>query len=457
MSSALEQLLRIRGAPLVVDTEADETAVEAGGPSIVCSPGKGPPVWLDGPGCRVLASPGGRARAERSFASFAHAGGATFACYEGDDGRVHVPFSLAEAYESFVTERWAADDNGRSLSTTQLDLYYRLKHLIPRRVQLALRRRLIKWQGTPTFPRWPYDDSVERLVRFYAGIALRAMRTERADFTWFWPDGAHAAVILTHDVEGEAGLANAVRIADLEEQRGFRSSFNIVGDSYPIDWGIVDELRDRGHEIGSHALHHDRSLFSTRAEFERQLPKLREVVGRLGAVGFRSPATHRVTEWLAELPVEYDATMPLSDPYEPQPGGVCTVWPFFLGEVIELPYTLPQDHTVFNLLGYRSAAPWIEQVLRVKESYGLVQCVSHPDPGYLGEARNEAIYGEFLDALAAERDMWHALPRDVSRWWRARSDSQPFSSQELSTGTITRGPDGVLAQLSPPPRGRRPG
>ena len=456
MPSSLELLLGIEDAPLLVEAQPEHSDAIGDAPSIVCSPGRGRPVWMEGAGCRVLARPNGTAPAGRSFADFTTADGQTYGCYESDDGRVHIPFSLTEAYESFIGERWRAEDSGRSLSASQLDLYYRLKGLIPRRLQLALRRRLIRWQGAPEFPRWPYDDSVERLVRFYAGTALRAMRSEEASFTWFWPDGAHAAVILTHDVEGEAGLANAVRIADLEEQRGFRSSFNIVGDWYPIDWGIVDELRSRGHEIGSHALYHDRSLFSTRAEFERQLPKLRDAVDRLGAVGFRSPATHRVVEWLGELPIEYDTTMPLSDPYEPQPGGVCTVWPFFLGAVVELPYTLPQDHTLFNLLGYKSASSWIEQVRRLKRSYGLVQCVSHPDPGYLGNARTEAIYGEFLDALAAEGGMWHALPREVARWWRARSDGHASDSLRISKGRITREPDGVLAELLPPQAGQPP-
>ena len=70
-----------------------------------------------------------------------------------------------------------------------------------------------------------------------------------------------------------------------------------------------------------HGLTHDRRLFSSRAAFEERLAPLAELAGRLGAVGFRSPATHRVFDWLAELPVEYDSTIPNSDPYEPSPEG----------------------------------------------------------------------------------------------------------------------------------------
>ena len=216
--------------------------------------------------------------------------------------------------------------------------------------------------------------------------------------------------MLTHDVESAEGLRLAVELADLEEERGFRSSFNVVGAQYPIDHGIVRELEARGFEIGLHGLHHDRSLFSSRAEFERQLPGLAEAARELHAEGFRSPATHRVVDWLSELPVAYDCTMFHSDPYEPQPGGCCTLWPFALGPLVELPYTLPQDHTLFTLLRQRSPRRGSRQVDAIDERFGLVQCLSHPDRGYLGDANKRAIYVEFLDGLAERPGLWRALP-----------------------------------------------
>jgi hypothetical protein len=161
-------------------------------------------------------------------------------------------------------------------------------------------------------------------------------------------------------------------------------------------------------------------MFSSRATFDEQQPALRDSITRLGAVGFRSPATHRVFDWLGELPVEYDCSIPHSDPYEPQPGGCCSVWPFFIGNVVELPYTLPQDHTLFTVLGHRTIDIWLEQVERLVAANGLIQCVSHPDSGYLGDPEKRAYYTEFLAAMLDREDLWHALPRDVARWWRQR-------------------------------------
>ena len=148
---------------------------------------------------------------------------------------------------------------------------------------------------------------------------------------------------------------------------------------------------------------------------------LRAAAERLGAVGFRSPATHRVVEWLAELPFAYDCTMPHSDPYEPIPGGTATVWPFMHGDVVELPYTAPQDHTLFNLLGHRDASLWRAQLERVVSAGGLFQALTHPDEEYLGRAGIAHAYRDLLETIAQHKDVWVALPRDVAEWWRARA------------------------------------
>jgi peptidoglycan/xylan/chitin deacetylase (PgdA/CDA1 family) len=353
---------------------------------------------------------------------------------------------LSEAYWGLTLERWTSGLRHRGLPSSAFGLFYRVKHLIPRAAQLAARRALIRAQGTPDFPAWPFDDTVAALLRFAIRCSLVARERDRLEFRWFWPHGAHAAAILTHDVESAEGLRNAVRIADLEQDRQLRSSFNIVGQWYDIDWGIVAELHERGFELGVHGVFHDRSLFSSREEFERQQPVLRETAQRLQACGFRSPATHRVNDWLSELPFLYDCTVSMSDPYEPQPGGCCSPWPFLLGSVVELPYTLPQDHTLFTLLRHQSIDAWTKQVELLERAHGLIQCLSHPDPGYLGESANEARYAEFLDLLAERDSLWLALPREVAQWWIDRDSSLEMTGDHGVARLDERG--GV--QLIPP-------
>jgi hypothetical protein len=395
--------------------------------AILDSPGDGEAIWLRGDGWRVLARPrlGEHGRGE-PLARFTLPDGRAVVAYVSDPPQaVTVPFSLGEAYESFVTERWRAATPARGLSAGQLDFYYRLKRFVPRRAQLAARRALIRVQGTPDFPAWPLEQSLVHLVRFYALCLLAASGKDELPFDWFWPESHRAAAILTHDVESVEGLRRAVDLADLEEARGLRSSFNIVARWYPLDLGIIEDLLARGFELGVHGVYHDRSMFASRSSFEEQLPIVEEMAERVNASGFRSPATHRVVGWLGELPVEYDCSIPHSDPFEPIPGGCCSLWPFFIGEVVELPYTLPQDHTLFTLLGRRSIDLWKTQLEAIERLHGLVQVVSHPDPGYLADRPKRMLYESFLDFLCERESLWKPLPRQVAEWWKQRDRRAP--------------------------------
>jgi peptidoglycan/xylan/chitin deacetylase (PgdA/CDA1 family) len=385
--------------------------------------GNGDPEWLRCGDWRVLARARPREEAGEEVAQFVLEDGSVLSAWADPSTQTAwIPFDLEEAYLNFVYERWRGVTHQLALSEHQLEFFYRVKRFIPRSVQLRARRMLIRWQRNPEFPRWPFDDSVFQLMRFYARCLMVAGGRTELPFRWFWPERYRAAVTLTHDVESAEGLRHAIEIADLEEERGFRSSFNVVADWYPIDWGILRELRGRGFELGVHGLYHDRSMFSSREQFEQQQPSVREIAEKLGASGFRSPATHRVIEWLAELPVDYDCSVPHSDPFEPQPGGCCSVWPYFINGVVELPHTLPQDHTLFTLLGHRTIELWQRQLERIEELNGLIQVLTHPDPGYLAEPRNRQLYAELVETLRERLGLWRTLPRDVARWWRRRAD-----------------------------------
>ena len=449
--SATEDSTPVQSRAVAESATLGRLLLPVASPLLDARTGAGPLTWLTTiDEWRLLVRPREVEPRGKELMRFALPSGASVgAWFDPDAGAVRVPFDFDEAYRSYVTEGWRTHRSLRALSPTQLRMYYRLKRVIPRGWLLSARRVFMRRTGLPDFPAWPLDESVGRLMHFYALCLLQAEGSSHAPFRWFWPRSYRAALILTHDVESAAGLRLAIDIADLEEERGLRSSFNVVGAEYPIDMGIVRELESRGFEIGLHGLRHDRSLFSSRDEFERQLPGLRSAAENLGAVGFRSPSTHRVVEWLRELPASYDCTMFHSDPYEPQPGGCCTLWPFRLGPIVELPYTLPQDHTLFTLLGERNAQTWLTLADAIEARHGLIQCLSHPDPGYLGDLDKRLLYVEFLDALAERPHLWRALPRDVASWWRLR-ETADLSHAEVELGTMCR--DGLNVWLEPPNR-----
>jgi hypothetical protein len=96
------------------------------------------------------------------------------------------------------------------------------------------------------------------------------------------------------------------------------------------------------------------------------------------ADGFRTPYTHRNPEWMQLLDIKYDLSFFDTDPFEPMPGGVMSIWPFTIGHFLELPYTLAQDSTLFNVLGETSPRIWLEKLAFIKNYYGMALMLVHP-------------------------------------------------------------------------------
>jgi hypothetical protein len=107
---------------------------------------------------------------------------------------------------------------------------------------------------------------------------------------------------------------------------------------------------------------------------------------------------------------------------DPQRGGCCTVFPYFIGNVLELPLTTTQDYMLFHILGGYSIDLWKEQLSLIVRRHGLASFIVHPD--YILEERERDVYRQLLRYLAGLRDrqnVWTALPCEVNRWWRERS------------------------------------
>lgn len=299
-----------------------------------------------------------------------------------------------------------------------LRVFYRVKPAIPRSAQLGLRRRLARRQARREFPAWPIEPVLVRRRLQALATELASRGTERLPTVNPWPDGRRFAVSLTHDVEGPLGIRRMPSVLEVERRHGFVSSWNFVGEWYPLTEADRQTVRDAGGEVGLHGITHDGALFRDRDSFEASLPKIRHYLDAWGAVGFRSPSTLRNAAWMHELPVLYDSTFPDTDPFQPQAGGCCWIFPFFFGDVVELPMTLDQDHTLFVLLRERSIAKWLSKSEWIIAHHGLINLNVHPD--YM-DAGALALYEEFLRFLSQQEGGWHALPRDVASWWKERA------------------------------------
>jgi peptidoglycan/xylan/chitin deacetylase (PgdA/CDA1 family) len=317
--------------------------------------------------------------------------------------------------EHYLRERYL----GERERSTLLSAYYAVKPFMPRSLQLALRRAYSRRQARVEFPRWPIEPILVDHRRAELHEQLAAAGGNAVPVLSPWPDAARFAAILTHDVESPAGVRNVRRVLEIERRHGFVSSWNFVAEWYPIEPGLFDHVRAMGGEIGLHAIKHDCKLFESRASFEADLPKIRRYLEEWDAVGFRSPATHRNPDWMPDLACLYDSSFPDTDPFEPQPGGCCSILPFFLGDLVELPITLVQDHTLFEILRADSIDHWTRKSDWIVEHHGLINLITHPD--YLDTPRRLRLYEEYLEYLACESGGWHALPRDVAQWWRLRA------------------------------------
>jgi hypothetical protein len=186
---------------------------------------------------------------------------------------------------------------------------------------------------------------------------------------------------------------------------------------------VLSAIRSRGFEINVHDLKHDGHLFEEHEQFLQSAVRINQHARRFGSVGFRSAVLYRNLDWFGEFSFSYDMSVPNVGHLDPQPGGCCTVMPYFIGKILELPVTTIQDYSLFNILGTYSLDLWREQIRQVMQQHGLVSFIVHPD--YLDNEDARSAYTALLGHLSelrAEAQVWIPLPHEVDTWWRQRSE-----------------------------------
>jgi hypothetical protein len=341
----------------------------------------------------------------------------------------------------FLRERYREHASRRRA----LNAYYAIKPLLPRRLQITA-RRLHARRALPAFPAWPIEPM---LVEHQQALLRRRLSEEsltRLPLVNLWPDARRFAVIVTHDVESSAGVENISAVLELEARYGVISSWNFVAEWYPIPAGTFELVRGAGCEIGVHGIRHDGLLFRDRASFESLLPTIHRYLRDWEAVGFRSPALHRNPDWMAELGCLYDSSFPDTDPFEPQPGGCCSILPYFLDTIVELPVTMAQDHTLWEILRQSNIDLWRRKGDWLIANRGLVNVLVHPD--YVSSPARLELYAQLLGYLreqVEDQAGWHALPREVASWWQARAQMR-VAQEQAGYRIVHDGPVGAWAE-----------
>jgi len=254
-------------------------------------------------------------------------------------------------------------------------------------------------------------------------LSLKARGLNSVPFIWFWPDGAGACSIMTHDVESEDGKRFCSALMDVDDEFGMPASFQIVPESrYKVTRELIDGIKQRKFEVNVQDLNHDGRLFWNFEEFRKRVSKINNYGRDYDAAGFRSAILYRRQEWFNLLNFEYDMSVPNTGYYDPQPGGCCSVMPYFIGDVLELPVTTSQDHTVFHVLKTYSLDLWRRQISSILSKAGLITFIVHPD--YIIQKRSMEAYRNLLleiQGLQSTRNLWVTYPGEVNRWWRDRA------------------------------------
>lgn len=321
----------------------------------------------------------------------------------------------------YLTEEYIKEYSRSSFRTSLRDIFYTVKPIIPKCFQIGLRRGYLFFQRKNKFPSWPVDLCLYDVYRDGIKDILNSLGLAEIPFINFWPQKKKIAIILTHDVESEIGQRNIWKLKDIEEELGFRSNWNFVPEKYELDERLINELKNCGFEIGIHGLKHDGRLFRDKNIFLERVKKINFYIKKYSCPGFRSPIAWRNYEYMQKLEIKYDLSFFDSDIFEVQAGGSLSFHPFFLGKFVELPYTLPQDHTLFLLLGEKTDKIWKNKLDIIKKFHGMVLMLVHPD--YITKNNILDIYREFLLKIKEDNDYWHALPSEVAEWWGSRAKS----------------------------------
>jgi hypothetical protein len=339
----------------------------------------------------------------------------------------YIPFDPSAVVNNLRRERYLGRNPNHGGDEEQTSLvrkaYYRLRPHLGLPIRKRLQRLWLRGWEKKCFPSWPVDRTVDQLLEKLLALSMKAHRFERIPFIWFWPDGQKSCAILTHEVEESAGFDSCFPLMDMDGSFGIKSSFQFIPKKhYAVSRALLERIRKRGFELNIHDLHHDGHLCESRETFLPGARSIKEYMKEYGALGIRSTALYRRLDWHDADEFTYDMSVPNVGHLDPQRGGCCTVMPYFIGNVLELPVTMTQDYTLFNIFSDYSLDLWQRESRLITENHGLLSFITHPD--FILEKRARDTYAGLLAHLSRLRrqgEVWMALPKEVDRWWRERA------------------------------------
>jgi len=276
------------------------------------------------------------------------------------------------------------------------------------------------------FPSWPIEKSVET-IRWIFLKCLELIDNKKIKVDNFWPKGKRYAIVLTHDIETGKGFKRIEMLSDIEEKYGLSSCWNFLGKHYNLDSEKIKKLIQNGHEIGSHGFNHNGKLsFLDKKKIKKRFKQCSEIINKYHIKGFRSPFLLRTDNLFDVISKDffYDSSIPDTE-VESQVGmfnGCCTVFPFMINGMVELPLTMPQDSRLLST-GFKGKGivnMWMKKLEWIKSVGGLAVLNTHPEIHLSGNKKMVDVYDQFLQNISKDKKAWIANPYEVAKWWKQR-------------------------------------
>jgi hypothetical protein len=317
-----------------------------------------------------------------------------------------IPYIISQAPEAL---RFRAAFTDKKPLSSRLPVSYQT---VPPRLRNLVASVIGRWKSRFTgrlagFPRWPLDLSADFLADLANGTS--------SPFA-----SGRTPVLLTHDLDSAEGLENLVKwFLDMEDSFGVRSTNFIVPCAWPFDYNLLDQVKGRGHEIGVHGYDHSNlTPFLDPLRRRDRLESANELIERYNIVGYRSPSLLRTRNLLRDLAnfYRYDSSIPTSGGLFPVPNNGCaSARPFWVGEIAELPLTMPRDGSL-RFLGHSSHEIldiWINCAKGISRSGGVVVLLTHCEARFSGNASMLNTYRSFLDFVDSSKQFVWSNPREI--------------------------------------------
>ncbi|MAG08657.1 hypothetical protein CMO89_04235 [Candidatus Woesearchaeota archaeon] len=295
-------------------------------------------------------------------------------------------------------------------------------HILPGSSRKLMKKILFMFRKEKNFPSWPVEKSVE-LLRHVLLKCIEAIEGRKIKLD-IWPKNKKYVICLSHDVETGGGFKRIPLISKIERKYSLVSSWSIVSNHYKIDFRLLDSLIKKGDEILLHGYNHDNKLISLDdKKIEKRFNSMARLKEKLKIKGFRSPCllrSERLYSLLEKNGYLYDSSSvdTEKDSQISERNGCCTVFPYMIDGLVEIPLTLPQDARLlfrsYNM--EKMVKTWANKLEFIKKVGGVAVINTHPESHLSGNRKNLKAYHDFLKYIRNDRSAWVITMKELAEY-----------------------------------------